>query len=88
MKVDHPRAHRRASLKLVFGLLAVWLSFRFVCGILIRESLGANAPPVGNAPFGLWIGQQGAIICFVILLVVYMVLMNRLDAKHGYTEGK
>ena len=84
----HATAHRRASLKIVFGLLLVWFSVSFGCGILFRDWLDANAPAIGNAPFGFWMAQQGAIICFVLLLLTYSVLMNRLDAKHGYTEDK
>ncbi len=88
MKIDHPRIHRRACLKLVLGLLAVWFCVSFGCGIIFREWLDANAPQIGNAPFGFWMAQQGAIICFVFLLLVYALLMNRLDIKHGYSEGK
>jgi putative solute:sodium symporter small subunit len=65
--------------------LAVWFSVSFGCGILFREWLDAYAPQIGSAPFGFWMAQQGAIICFVLLLVLYAFLMNRLDAKHGYT---
>ena len=82
------RSHRRACLRLVFGLLAVWFSVSFGCGILFRDWLDANAPQIGSAPFGFWMAQQGAIICFVILLVVYAVLMSRIDAKHGYAEDR
>jgi putative solute:sodium symporter small subunit len=48
--------------------------------------MDANMPQVGNAPFGFWMAQQGSIICFVILLIVYAILMHRLDTRHGYTE--
>ncbi|MFK5921514.1 MAG: DUF4212 domain-containing protein [Verrucomicrobiota bacterium] len=92
MKTDpsdtHPAAHRKACLKIVFSLLAVWFSVSFGCGILFRDQLDAHAPHIGTAPFGFWMAQQGSIICFVLLLVIYAVLMNRLDAKHGYTEDK
>ena len=86
MKDAPSRPHRRACLRLVLGLLAVWFSVCFGCCILFRDWLDANAPQIGSAPFGFWMAQQGAIICFVILLVVYAFSMNRLDAKHGYTE--
>jgi putative solute:sodium symporter small subunit len=88
MKIDHPAAHRRACLKIVFSLLAVWFTVSFGCGILFRSWLDTNAPKIGQAPFGFWMAQQGSIICFIILLVIYAVLMNRLDAKHGYSESK
>ena len=80
--------YRRACLRLVLGLLTIWFSVSFGCGILFREWLDVNAPQIGSAPFGCWMAQQGAIICFVIILVVYAVMMNRLDAKNGYTEDR
>lgn len=92
MKTDssdtHPAAHRKACLKIVFSLLVVWFSVSFGCGIILRDWLDANAPHIGTAPFGFWMAQQGSIICFVLLLLIYAVLMNRLDATHGYTEDK
>ena len=86
MNVDHPRAHRRACLKITISLLAVWFVVSYCGGILFRDWLDANLPSVGSAPFGFWIAQQGSIICFVLILIVYAVMMNRLDKKHGYSE--
>jgi putative solute:sodium symporter small subunit len=43
-------------------------------------------PKIGTAPFGFWMAQQGSIITFVLILVVYAWAMNKLDEKHGYTE--
>jgi len=84
--MNNPQAYRRSSLKLVLVLLFVWFSVSYGCGILLREWLDANLPNIGNAPFGFWMAQQGAIICFVILLVVYATGMKRLDARYGYRE--
>ncbi len=86
MSADRKTSYQRSCLKIVFSLLAVWFSVSFGCGILFRDWLDAHAPPVGNAPFGFWMAQQGSIIVFVCILVVYAALMNLLDAKHGYSE--
>lgn len=86
--MNQTQVYRKACLKLVLSLLAVWFFVSFGCGILFREWLDANAPQIGNAPFGFWMAQQGAIICFIILLIVYGIGMNRLDAKYGYKESK
>ena len=88
MKDAPSQSYRRACLRLVLVLLAVWFSVSFGCGILFRELLDTKAPQIGSAPFGFWMAQQGAIICFVILLVVYALQMNRLDTKHGYTDDQ
>jgi putative solute:sodium symporter small subunit len=67
-------------------LLAIWFSVSLGCGVLFRDWLDLNMPNVGTAPFGFWMAQQGSIICFLIILVVYAWQMNRLDTKHGYSE--
>lgn len=88
MSENHSRDHRRSCLRIVLCLLVVWFFVSFGCGILLREWLDANAPSVGNAPFGFWMAQQGSILTFVVLLIIYALLMNRLDEKHGYSEDQ
>jgi putative solute:sodium symporter small subunit len=75
-----------AKLRILLVLLVIWFIVSFGCGILFRDWLDANMLKVGNAPFGFWMAQQGSIICFVLLLIAYNILMNRLDAKFGYEE--
>ena len=86
MENDIPRAHRRACLRIVLCLLAVWFFVSFGCGILFREQLDAFS--IGNAPLGFWMAQQGSIICFVGILITYAILMNKLDKKFGYDESE
>lgn len=83
--VDH-RAYSRACLRILAGLLGIWFFVSFGCGILFREWMDEHLPPVGTAPFGFWMAQQGSIICFILILIAYAVLMKRLDAKFGYAE--
>ena len=76
--------HWKASLALVGNLLAIWFFVSFGCGILFKEQLDEFS--IGGAPLGFWMAQQGSILCFVILLIAYARLMNKLDEKHGYRE--
>jgi putative solute:sodium symporter small subunit len=71
---------------ILFVLLSIWFVASFGCGILFREWLDQNAPSIGNAPFGFWMAQQGSIITFVLIIIAYVILMNRADDKHGYKE--
>ena len=77
--------HRRSCLKITLILLAFWFMISFGAGILLRGWLDVNFPSVGSAPFGFWMAQQGSIIGFVLILISYVFLMNRLDQKHGYS---
>ena len=72
------------SLKLVGKLLSIWFFVSFGCGILLKDYLDQFS--IGGAPLGFWMAQQGSIICFVILLVVYARWMNKLDEKYGFGE--
>lgn len=76
----------RANIFIVLFLLFIWFTVSFGCGILLRDWLDANFPKVGHAPFGFWMAQQGSIICFVLILIAYSVLMNRLDARYGFNK--
>jgi putative solute:sodium symporter small subunit len=76
----------QANLKCVGVLLSIWFFVSYGCGILLRDWLDANFPNVGTAPFGFWMAQQGAIICFVLLLVSYAFWMKKLDAQFEVDE--
>ncbi|MBL99413.1 MAG: hypothetical protein CMM06_13410 [Rhodopirellula sp.] len=80
------RSYRAACLKLTLTLLGVWAFVSLGCSVLLRTWMDSNMPAVGHAPFGFWMAQQGSIICFVVLLIVYAVGMKRLDARYGYSE--
>lgn len=86
MKIQRPRKYRKASLTITFSLLTLWFIVSLCSGILFRDWLDENFPPVGNAPFGFWMAQQGSIICFILILLSYAFLMNNLDKRYGYTE--
>ena len=75
-----------SCLRILFLILSIWFVAAYVCGILCREWLDLNFPNIGNAPFGFWMAQQGSIIVFMGLLVLYRFLMNRLDAEYSYGE--
>jgi putative solute:sodium symporter small subunit len=74
----------RANLSITFKILIIWFLVSFGCGIMFKEELDQFS--LGGAPLGFWMAQQGSIIGFVVLLIIYSFLMNKLDQKHGYEE--
>lgn len=78
----------RKNVFLVLVLLAIWFLVSLGSGILFRDWLDLNFPKIGNVPFGFWMAQQGSIICFVILLIIYKVMMDRLENTEGYSSNK
>jgi putative solute:sodium symporter small subunit len=81
---NHAKSYWSESLKIVGKLLCVWFFVSFGCGILFKDFLDQYS--LGGAPLGFWMAQQGSIICFVALLVIYERWMSKLDKKHGLVE--
>ena len=68
------------NIKLMLSLLFVWAIAGLGCGILFAEKL--NEFRLGGYPLGFWFAQQGSIVVFVLLILTYCLLMNRLEKKH------
>lgn len=75
--------HWRGNLRVTGILLGVWFLVSFGAAILFRPFFDANFPSVGAAPFGFWMGQQGSIISFVLILIIYRFWMKRLDDRYA-----
>ena len=76
----------RANLAWIVGLLAVWAFVSFGCGIIFAPWLNQWMLPGTQYPLGFWFAQQGSIYVFVVLIVIYVVVMNRLDRAFGVEE--
>lgn len=63
-------------------LLVIWAAVSLGCGVLIADWLNQFRLPFTGFPLGFWFAQQGAIVVFVICILVYCLAMNRLDRRH------
>lgn len=70
----------RSNVKLMIVLLLIWAVVGLGCGVLLADWL--NRFRIGGFPLGFWFAQQGSILVFVVLILIYAVLMSRLDRKH------
>lgn len=77
---DH-KAYWRTNLKYLAILLSIWFLVSFGFGIILVDEL--NTMRIGGFKLGFWFAQQGSIYVFVILILVYIQLMNRLDKKYN-----
>ncbi len=78
---DDASAYWRANRRLMAKLLAVWFVSSFGLGILFVEPL--NTFSVGGFPLGFWFAQQGSIYIFIVLILIYVVRMDKIDREHG-----
>jgi len=70
----------RQNLRIMAVLLTIWATVGLGCGVLLADVL--NGFHLGGFPLGFWFAQQGSIIVFVALILVYSLLLNRLDDRH------
>ena len=70
----------RRNVGVMAVLLILWAVAGLGCGVLWADRL--NEFRLGGFPLGFWFAQQGSIAVFVLLILVYAVVLNRLDAHH------
>lgn len=70
----------KRNLSIMAVLLLIWAAVGLGAGVLFADTL--NAWSLGGIPLGFWFAQQGSIIVFVVLILVYALTLNRLDRQH------
>lgn len=78
------KAYWRTNLRYILILLTIWFGVSFGCGILLVDRL--DQIRVAGFKLGFWFANQGSILVFCVLIVVYVLLMNRLDRRYEVME--
>ena len=80
MNHNDRQAYWRANTALIGTLLIFWGLVSLGFSILLVQPL--NVLPFAGIPFGFWMAQQGSILIFVLLIVIYAVQMDKIDRKY------
>ena len=70
------------NLRMTTFLLAIWFVVTYVVGYEARE-LNFN---FFGWPFSFWVGAQGALVVYVLIIAYYAHYMNNLDKEYGCAE--
>lgn len=76
------RRYWRRSLRLTAGLLGVWGAVTFGVAYFARNL----AFDFFGWPFSFWVGAQGALVAYCLIIVVYARCMARFDAEAGIND--
>jgi len=78
------RQYWRKNLNITAVLLAIWFVVTFVVSYYARD---LNFTFFGW-PFSFWMGAQGSLIIYVLIIWYYARYMNKLDNEHGVQESE
>ena len=81
---ERQREYWRKNLRLTAVLMVIWFLVTFGVGYFARD---LNFSFFGW-PFSFWVGGQGALIVYVLMIWFYARTMNRLDQEFGVAEGE
>lgn len=76
------RQYWQKNLRITAVLLAIWFVVTYGVGYFARS---LNFTFFGW-PFSFWMGAQGALIIYVLIIWFYANYMNKLDQEHGVAE--
>lgn len=74
----------RRNLNITAILLAIWFVVTFVVGWFARD-LSFN---FFGWPFSFYVGAQGSLIVYCVIIWFYARYMNNMDIEYGVQEGE
>jgi len=83
-QTEKHREYWRRNLRITTILMVIWFVATFVMGYYARD-LNFN---FFGWPFSFYMGAQGSLIIYVLIIVFYARYMNRLDLEYGVHEGE
>jgi putative solute:sodium symporter small subunit len=82
---ERHREYWSKNLRLTAVLLAIWFVVTFVVIWFAKE---LNEIVIAGFPFAFYMGAQGALIIYVLVIWFYARSMNQLDKDYGVHEGE
>lgn len=82
-RIDNHRRYWRKNLIATALLLLIWFTVTFVVGYFAR----ALSFTFFGWPFSFWMGSQGALLVYCLIIGWYAWYMNRLDIEHDVADG-
>lgn len=75
--------HFRENARLVTVLLIIWALVSYGAGVIVNF---LNQFSFIGFPFGYYMGAQGSLIVFVLLIFYYARKMDEIDRRYGVEE--
>lgn len=82
---EKQREYWQKNIRVTLILLAIWFVVSFVVTYFARE---LNSIVFFGFPLGFYMGAQGSLIIYVLIIWYYARYMNRLDSEYGVEQDE
>jgi putative solute:sodium symporter small subunit len=82
---EREEAHWRETTRLMLTHLAIWVFFGYIVHMFVNV---LNKIVILGFPLGFYMGAQGSLIAFVVILFWFAKAQNNIDRKHGVAEDE
>lgn len=76
--------HFRENARLVVLLLIIWALVSYGAALIVKQLNEIQI--LSGFPLGYYMGSQGSLVVFVILIFVYAWRMDKIDKKYNVEE--
>jgi putative solute:sodium symporter small subunit len=73
----------RANVRLIGVLLLIWFTVSYIPILFVNQ---LNTIRIAGFPIGYYMGSQGSLIVFVLLIFYYAWRMAKLDREYGLDD--
>jgi putative solute:sodium symporter small subunit len=80
---ERRKEYWRRTLRITAILMSIWFVVTFV---VIWFAVPLNQFTFLGFPFAFYMGAQGSLVVYVVLIVFYAWYMNRMDREFGVSE--
>lgn len=80
---DRHREYWRKNIAITAVLFTIWFVVTYVAGYYSRE---LNEIVLFGFPLGFYMGAQGSLVVYVVIIFYYAARMNKLDREYDVAE--
>jgi putative solute:sodium symporter small subunit len=80
---ERGEAYWKENQRLIIILLSIWFAVSYLPVLFVSQ---LNNIVIAGFPLGYYMGSQGSLIVFVVLIFYYAFAMNKLDEKYGLSD--
>ena len=77
------KAYWKFNIRLTTIVMVIWFVVTYVAGYFSRE---LNELVLFGFPFGFYMGAQGSLVVYVVIIFYYAYRMNKLDQEYDVAE--